>query len=197
MKIRINLVAFCLVALLSTVAYAQQEIRVAVASPSRIFNEMQERIDLRAKLDSERKLMEGMNNEKLQRIRQVQTTLQTLRPGTPQHRERSDELSRLSIEHRAWAEITDLSLQREQKSLIKSLYEKVEQATAEVAQQRGFHLVIADQRQPLPEDLDRVNVEQLVNMINARTILYASPAIDISNDVLALLDKRYREREAN
>jgi len=72
------------------------------------------------------------------------------------------------------------------------LFEKIEQAVSEVARQRGYDLVLTDRRPELPEDMDRLSMEQLLSAIQARTVLYAGEKADISNDVLALLDARYR-----
>ena len=40
--------------------------------------------------------------------------------------------------------------------------------------------------------MDQLNLDQLRTLINSRNVLYASDKIDISNDVLAVLDARYR-----
>jgi hypothetical protein len=53
-------------------------------------------------------------------------------------------------------------------------------------------MVISEQKPEIPENLDSINVEQLRAILNGRNILYHTPRVDISNDVIALLDSRYR-----
>ena len=73
---------------------------------------------------------------------------------------------------------------------MKALFEKIEQATREVAEAAKIDLVIVEQRVDLPADLDQINVDQLRGLINQRTVLFNNGRLDITNDVLARVDAK-------
>lgn len=166
--------------------------RVAVANTARIFSEMQELKDLRAKLQSEQKLLSGVNQERRDKLIALKAARDALKSDSPQYQEKNAELLKASIEYETWGKMNEADIQRGQKLQMRRLFEKIEQAVTEVAKQKGFDLVLTDQHPDLPDDLDQINLDQLRNLINSRNVLYAGEKIDISNDVLALLDARYR-----
>ena len=53
-------------------------------------------------------------------------------------------------------------------------------------------MVIAEQRAELPENLDQLKVEEVRALINAQNILYATATVDLSNDVIAAMDAKYK-----
>jgi outer membrane protein len=171
---------------------AAEGTRVAVANTARIFSEMQELKDLRAKLQSEQKLLTGVSNEKREKLNALKASRDALKADSPQYQEKNSELLKAAVEYEAWGKINEADVQRNQKLQMRRLFEKIEQAVTEVAKQKGYDLVITDQHPDLPDDIDQVTLDQLRTMINSRNVLYAGEKVDISNDVLAVLDARYR-----
>lgn len=178
--------------MIGSLALAADAPNIAVANTARIFSEMQELKELQAKLSSERELLAGVNREKRQKLEALQAARDALKSDTPQYKEKNAELLKAAIEYETWSKLNQVNFEREQKLQMKSLFEKIEAAVAEVARQKKIALVITDHRPELPENLDALNMDQLRGLINARTVLYAGENVDISNDVLALLDARYR-----
>lgn len=166
--------------------------RIAVANTARIFSEMQELKDLRVKLQSEQKLLAGVSVEKQEKLKALKAARDALKVDAPQYQDKNAELLKAAVEYEAWGKINEANVQRDQKLQMRRLFEKIEQAVAEVAKQKGYDLVITDQHPDLPDDLDQVTLDQLRTMINSRNVLYMGEKIDISNDVLAVLDARYR-----
>lgn len=182
----------CLVIFASAPLMAADGTRIAVASAARIFSEMQERKDLNERLRSDQKLLSGVKAEKEERLRALQAAREALKADSPQYQEKNAELLKATIEYETWGKLSEANRQRDMKLQTRRLFEKIEQAVGEVARQKGYDLILTDQRPELPEDMDRVNMEQLLSLINARSVLYAGEKVDISSDVLALLDARYR-----
>lgn len=192
MKMKFAVTALCLMSFWGSVAFAAEPTKVAIANPGRIFSEMQELKDLRGKMDSEKKLLEGVDREKREQVRAIEAARDALKVETLQYQEKNAELLKVSIEYETWGRLNNANFQREQKLQLKLIYQKIEEAVAEVAKQKGFDLVISDQRSEMPGEIDRLNIEQLRAIINSRAVLYAGEKADISNDVLALLDAKYR-----
>ncbi len=194
LKRTLPLLAILLVA--SSVLHAADpqpaSLRIGVANIAKIFADMQELKDLNQKMDADRRLLEGVNQEKQTKLKALKAERDTLKPETPQAQDKNAEYLRTAIEYETWAKLTEVNLQRQLKVQTKALFDKIEAACAEVAKQKGLDLVLTDQRPDFPEDLDRLTVEQVRGMITSRSVLYANDKVDISSAVLAALDATYK-----
>ena len=179
------------VALVTSVASAQ-EMKIAVANPVRIFNEMQEVKDLKQKLEGDRAKAEAESKTRRDKIQSLQGARDQLRVDSPQYGDRDKEFQQAAIEYDVWTRITQASAQRQQKQQMLGTYQKIEAAVAEVAKAKGYAIVFADQRQDLPENIDPIPVEQIRGLLSTRNVMFASGAADISEAVIAQLDANYK-----
>lgn len=169
-----------------------QTTKVAIVNPGKVFQEMLETKDLIAKMESERTVLAQQEQEKRRRLEDLQGQRNLLRPDSPQFEEKDRELAQAAIEFQAWGQLTQARLQRMQKVQTRNLFDKIQAATAQVAAQRGYDLVLADQRQDLPPNIDGIDLNQLKAVLNQRNVLYAAPAFDITSEVTAALDTMYK-----
>jgi len=190
---RVALVAFIVLLAFASAPAMAQEVKIATANPAVIFNQMQETKDLKVKIENDRKALEAQEREKREKITSLQSERDQLKSDTPQYGERNKALLQAAIEFKSWGEIMQSDMQRQQKVQMKSLFEKIQSATSEVAKSKGITLVLAEQRPEVPENLDQVTVDQLRILITQRNVLFAGDGIDISNDIIALLDSRYKK----
>ncbi|HEY1629093.1 MAG TPA: OmpH family outer membrane protein [Tepidisphaeraceae bacterium] len=182
------------IALLLSVAAAnaQTSLKIAVANPAKIFNELQETKDLKAKMDDDGKTLQATDAEKRQKLKDLQASRDTLKEGTPQYDDVNKQLMDASVNYEVWNRLQQAELQRQQKTQIKTLFEKISTITGEVAKQRGIDLVIAEQHPEFPDNIDQINTDQLRQLIAERNVLYDSGALDISNEVIAAMDAKYK-----
>jgi Skp family chaperone for outer membrane proteins len=167
-------------------------VKIAIANPAKIFNDIQETKDLKAKMESERKTLEATELEKRQKLKDLQTQRDTLKPDSPQYGELNKQLVQASIDFEVWGRIQQAEIQRMQKQQMKSLFDRITAGVAQVATQRQLDLVIAEQRPEFPDNLDQLNVDQLRALINQRNVLFSSPVVDISSEVIAAMDAAYK-----
>jgi Skp family chaperone for outer membrane proteins len=175
----------------SAPATSTTPVRVAVANAGRILVEMQETKELDAKIKAELANVKSIQNEKQQQLKDLEAQRNALRPESPQYQDRNRELIQKAIEFKVWADMTQSDMQRHQKQQMKLLFEKIQAGIAEVAAEKSFDVVIADQRTDFPSNLDDINVDQLRGLINQRIVLYAGAKVDITADVIARLDLKY------
>lgn len=191
--------AFCLTVLATLFAAAvpagaqDRPLKIAIANPARVFSDIQETKDLRGKMENLRKGLAAEDQQRKAELNDLQTQRQQLKPDSPQYAEKNKELLQKAIEYETWGKMQQANMQHEQKLQMKTLFDKIEVAVAEIAKQRQIDIVIAEQKPDFPDDIDAINVDQLRMLINQRNVLYAAPEQDISNEVIALLDARYRE----
>ena len=185
--------ALLLAAAAATPALAQQKpIRVAVIDPARVFNEMQETKELQSQVESELQQRGATAKEKEGELANLQNQRKAMRPDSPQIEEVNRQLMQKAMEYELWSKFTKADAERRHKNRMRSLFSKVEAATAEVAKQQGIDVVIAAQSPKLPDSLDGISIEQLRGALLSRDVLYASDAADVSSAVIALLDARYK-----
>jgi Skp family chaperone for outer membrane proteins len=127
-------------------------------------------------------------------IRKLEAQRGQLKPDSPQFDELSEKYNDAALEFKLWQAQATSKAERNQKRQIKALFQKVEAATAEIAQRDGYDLVLAKQRPELPDNVDNVKYEQIVAALSARNVLYASPKADITDAVIALLDSKYKAK---
>src|SRR5688500_2952920 len=163
-----------------TSADAVAQVNIAIVNPGRVFQEMQETKDLKAKLEIDRKTLEGEVQQRQQKVKDLQAARDLLKQDSPQYQQADQAFMTAAIEFDTWSKITQATLQGQQKQQLKTLFDKIVAATQEVAQQKGFDLVVADQRPEMPENLQAITVEQLRAMLNSRNILFSSEKVDLN-----------------
>jgi Skp family chaperone for outer membrane proteins len=166
-------------------------LRIAVASPSRIFVAMRETVELKKSMTAEGVRLKAEEDERRAKVLNLQGRRNELKADTPQWDEANEALLAAATELDTWGKITKAKAERNQKRRMKHLFEQIEAAVTEVAEREGYDLIVADQRAEIP-NLDEINFNQLQGLINSRTVLYASAKADISDQVIALLDAKYK-----
>ena len=168
--------------------------RIAVANPSRIFNEMQETRTLQAKMKDEQQRFATQQKEKMAELDQLKSSRDALKPSHPHYDDLNGQLMKAGINYKVWVDSQRLIAEQTQKRQMKNLFEKVEAAIAEVAKNKGINLVLADNKEPLPndQDLETINFQTFRQLILQKQVLYANDRVDISQDVLVLLDARFK-----
>lgn len=167
-------------------------IRVATVEVARIFNEMQEGKDLRQRAEAQRARLMAQQKEKQDELETLRQSRAQFKPDHPQFEEINRKLARAVIEYKNWGEYAQLEFERDQKRLVKARFEKIQAAVAEVAQRDGIDLVLSSSQPEFPDDLDRVKAEDLSAIMRQRNVLFTSPRTDLTEQVLALLDAKYK-----
>jgi len=177
---------------LASPSHAQTTIsKVAIANPVKIFNDIKETNDLKAKMESDRKTLEATDLAKRTKLNDLKTARDALKPDSPQYAARNQELLQASIDYEVWGRLTQMDIARQQKQQIKTLYDKIRQTITEVATKKGVELVIAEQGQGLPADLEPLTVDQLKMLISQQNVLFNTALVDISPEVTAAMDAKY------
>ena len=174
---------------LSLPAMAQ---KVATANPARIFNEIQETKDLQTKFNADLGSLNEQRKQKELQINDTKAARDSLKPDTAQWAERNKELVRLAVEYEAWQKIVQADLERQQKLQMKAIFDRITESIGQVASARQIDLVIAEVRPELPDNIDQINTNDLRARLISRNVLFSVPQVDISNDVIAAMDARYK-----
>lgn len=185
--------AVAALAVASLPAAAQDAPRIATVNPAKVFSEMQETKDLKQKMEADRKTITDEGQRRGQEVEDAKKRRALFNEGTDDYNKANKDWREKVIAAQAWQEMVKQELAGQQKSQMKSLFEKIEAATKEVATAKKIDLVFVDQKTEFP-DLDSINVDQLRGIINQRTVLFNNGRFDITNDVLAAVDAKYKKK---
>ena len=190
--LRMLTVGMALGAALASGASAQT--RVAVASLQQIFSELQETKDIRARFQGRIQELENQRRqigEELQRLQRERDDL--YRPGSAEFNQRNRELFLRARQAEAGFEFEQAELVRQQKLQSVQLVDKIVTAIGAYAAEQGIQIVLSTIRPQLTdEEFNRLTPEQVAALLNQRNPLYASPDLDIGNQIIARMDASYR-----
>ena len=119
--------------------------RVAIANTARIFSEMQETKDLKAKLEGKRKDIETEENDRRAKINGMEAGLKEISPDNPQYSTSQSALDQAMADFDSWGKLVRLQAEREQKNTMILLFNKIQAAVGKIAGQDGIDIVLADQ----------------------------------------------------
>ena len=181
-----------LLALLCWTMPAKAELKISTVNAAKVFNEIQETKDLKSKMENDQKNLQAEDLKRKTDLKDLQSARDALKPDAPQYADANEKLMRAAIDYRVWQEVKGAEIQRTQKMEMLKIFNKITTAVTEVATAKGIDMVIAEQRPEIPENIDAINVDQLRLLINQRNVLFSTPAVDISNDVIAAMDAKFK-----
>ncbi len=162
--------------------------KIAVANPSKIFLGMKEKTDVQQKLAQQRDALVAEGRSRGQKVEDLKAAMELLKPDAPQYEEANKQFVTAAIEFKNWRELSEQQSARNEKLQTKMLFDKITTQIADVAKERGIDLVIAEQP---PVDIEKINAEQLTQLMAQRQVLYTNATADVTNDVITKLDERY------
>lgn len=172
------------------------QLNIAIANLLNIANNIKEFQDLNQQTDLDAKSYQSTLQDKKNSLDALQQSLNYLKPDSEQYTEQSQKFLDAEIQVKAWDEETKLELARRYKIRLKTLFQEIEDAVAQVAQKDGYNLVLCDQRLQIPDDMDNIDVNTLKNLILQRTVLYSDQSRSIDGEVITLLDANYANKAA-
>ncbi len=163
-------------------------LKIATASASRIFLGMKEMRDVQAKFKQDLGDLDTQSRSRQQKVQDLRGQLELIKPDAPQYEEASRAYMQAASEHKAWLEFNQGITSRNEKVQMKMLFDKITATIAELAKERNIDLVISEQP---PFNIDRMSVQDLVQAMGQREVLYQNASLDLTADVIAKLDERY------
>jgi Skp family chaperone for outer membrane proteins len=173
-------------------ANAMADVKIAVANAGKVFGEIKEKKDWEQKMLADQKTLQDTAFQKQQKVKSLQEQRDNLRTDSPQYADKDKELQSAKIDLEVWAQIQQAESQRTNKIQTKALFDKIVNAVASVATAKGLDLVIADQHPDVPDNfMEQATLEQVRALLGQRNVLYASPQVDITQDVITQMDANY------
>jgi Skp family chaperone for outer membrane proteins len=162
--------------------------RIACVNVVQVLNDYQRQKDLVAEVGELQDKLNAENKQRRDKIDTLQAELDRMDQDDPTVVQRMREMLALQIDYKNWAELKQADVAREFGLWSVRLYKEMCKATEELARRDGYDLVFyKGEFQPVSYD-----PEAIKDQIRSLHVLYASPAVDMTQMVLDKLNNDYR-----
>jgi Skp family chaperone for outer membrane proteins len=137
------------------------------------------------------KVAEAMNlhgEAEHKKIKQMETELEDHLPGTPKYKELSEKYSMAAYDYRALLEFDKAKIDKERAKTLKRIYLDIRTAVAQLAKERGYDIVFVDDS---INEIPTAGEEETNRQISARRMVYTSPSVDITQELIAHMNKAF------
>ncbi|MEK6677521.1 MAG: OmpH family outer membrane protein [Planctomycetota bacterium] len=168
--------------------------KVAVVNIPVVSDQYKRTADLETHFDGLRvKFQQQRDSQKEKLERMAKSAQEELKPGTDEFRERLKQLAVMEAEMKWFVETEGRKIEDGLKGSLRSIFEDIQVVVRQVAEEKGMDVVLAADR--LPDSLPD-SPTQLRQQIILQKVLYWSPKVDITADVVARLNTLYETQEA-
>lgn len=161
---------------------------IALVDLERVINNLDERTARENELRSFIQERRGVIDGKQKRLDQLEDELKLLPEGAAARQTKAEEVARQRMEIQFEQQILEQLLQVKRGDVFKGLFERVLDASKRLAQARGYLLVLSnDSGARLQPGTD----QQLQIQMVSRRVLYGDASLDISNDIVQMLNNEW------
>lgn len=166
-------------------------VSAGVCNPHQAFRQYQKVVDMRTQLQSRGEQLRQDLSAKEQRVLKQKEELAAsqLAPGSPEYERMWEDLVKLSVETKTFKEISQAELTRQDMRITQAGYEDIYAAIAEVAKKKQLTLVLSQEEFSLAS----ARTDELYSKLYyRRPVLYSEPSLDITAEVVGLLNSKYK-----
>lgn len=183
------------VLVLSVIAYQTHAMRtmammqptvIATLDLEKVFGQLQEVNVAEKVLENEIIVLKETNKIAAETIKALQADQEDFPPGGQKFEEIEDRLMRAAYAFKADVDYIKVYKDRRNAEIVRAIYLKISDAAKQVAEMRGVDIVLVD------DSIIQVNPGTLVDVnrqIAARRMLYTNPNLDLTVDVVNLMNK--------
>lgn len=165
------------------------EVNTAVVDVPAVSERYNKTIDLEAKFEEIRMGLNERRDALRDRLDRMQRSLQEeLKPDTEEYEARQKELAMLQAELQWFVESEGKRIERRLAVSLKMIFTDIHAMVTEVAAERGIDVVLAADRLP---DAEPGNPTQIRQQIVLQKVLYWSPRVDLTDQVIDRLNAKY------
>jgi Skp family chaperone for outer membrane proteins len=166
----------------------RQEVKVGVVDLQGVTMKFDKWLRLAKKLEDESKA----SSDKMEKMEAegaaLQESLKQYEPGSPKHTETQIEISKRQIELKTFFENEQKRLKEMAEKLGGELVDNIEEVVKEYGRQNSFTLIIKkEETQPQGRNWD-----ELRSYVVRKTVMFYDPNIDITGEIIKILNERFK-----
>jgi len=163
---------------------------VAVVNVNDLIAKSKMNVEFQEEIQKRRAQLQKEGELKQNKISVMRQELDVI-PNAIERSKKEREIIRAITEVQAWNQVQQQFLVRDQQTFLIEVYGQISTTVAEIAKAEGYDLVILDAPTP---NFERLNAEQLVQVIGGRQVIYRNEKVDITDKVLAQMDLKHETR---
>jgi Skp family chaperone for outer membrane proteins len=164
--------------------------RIATIDFTRIYLECAQARDLSEMMRTREGEVQVEVRDRQRVMDEKQAAIGAFRVGTPDYEARRKELVRLGIESNVWIKMIEQDMEAQKFDWTRILFEQAQAIVDEICKERGLTLVLQT-REFRPQEMNS-DVATIRRFIQERTVAYARPTSDITQEVISRLDAKYQ-----
>lgn len=164
---------------------------VAVVNVAELIAKCQKNVDFQGEIQKRQVQLRQEQEKRQGVIGDLKNDLDLLAANTTARTKKEREITKALYEFQAWQQIEQQNLLRDQRTMLVELYGEIDLAVAAIAQREGYDLVLFDTPTP---DFDKLNPDQLIQVIGNRRVVYRTDKINLTPNVLEKLNLEYLNR---
>ena len=168
--------------------------KVGVVNVGAISGKILETKDLQADLTNEQQLLDAAVKGHQAQLEDQKQQLRNFKVGSDQYKQKFNDLQDTATKFNIEDQQRKNRLVNEVVERKRQLYVELQEAVANIAKQRGLDLVIVEPEMQMPASAQGMDPQQFETMMSQKTVLFASPKVDLTEEVVAAMDMAYKAR---
>ena len=164
-------------------------LKMGVVDLNNVFEKYEKRKLYDAQLKEQEKQYQKIINDKKKELVSLNEKIQLLDLGSEARKKDEESFEKKNMELESYAKFAEKSLVKKYKDFFESLYTEVCKEVEEIGKREQYDLIIKKEE---PE-LQSGGISELQFKVGIKTVLYHSDAVDITNQVIDNLNKKYAE----
>ncbi len=170
--------------------FARGSTKVAVVNVGAVSEKYAKTADLEAQFDAVRRKLNLERDSMKEKIEKANRSLQEeLKPGTDEFRARRKQVALMEAELQWFVESEGQKVEKGLADSLRSIFDDIHAVVREVAQEKGVEIVLASDKLPAESPDSPTQVRQHILL---QKVLFWSPSLDLTEDVITKLNARYK-----
>ena len=191
MKFKSYILTFTITIFLSVVlitnSYGLGELKIGVVNLSSVFEKYTKREEFDKQLKALEKGYEKTVNEKRETIMMLREEAGLLDMGSESRNKKEEEIQKRSIDMEVFAKFAEQNLLKKYKEYFEDIYVDVTKEVKIFAKENNYDLIFKNEE---PELISK-EISDLQFKIGIKSVLYYSDAVDITPQIIEIINKRY------
>lgn len=166
--------------------------RIGVLNLAALAGKLQELKAINEQVKADQQLLEASVQGHQEQLKSMQAKLDQLRPDTAQYDDQMRQIENKASDYQLDEARRKSEMTQTINKQTKSVFIRVQQIVSTVAARRGMDVVIVRPEVPIPADVSNIDPKQLDAILSRETVLYASPDIDLTDEVVTEMDAQYK-----
>jgi len=168
---------------------SSKSLKVGVVDLNSVFEKYEKRKMFDAQLKEQEKQYQKIVNDKKKELVSLSEKIQLLDLGSEARKKDEETFEKKNMELESYAKFAEKSLMKKYKDYFESLYTEVCKEVEDIGRREQYDLIIKKEE---PE-LQSGGISELQFKVGIKTVLYHSDAVNITNQVIDNLNKKYSE----